>query len=231
MTAAHDTNELQPCGRYEWERLIRRAVLPRPVKFTALVLATYADPDGSRVRPGLDVLAAVTGYSDRNVRRIMTTLTDQLGLLRLVIRGGGRGRAGRSSVYRLTIPVDLLERVELLPPREHPEPPIDRTSETPHSSPPDVRPDTQGSGQTDLVPVDNPEPPDTQMSPQSPTEPPIDRTSNTVTKQLTGHFDPIDRTSRCPPTTHRDQPQQTTQVPDTQRNSRPRARPRPKKPP
>src|SRR5437879_1725471 len=43
----------QPCGRFEWERILRRAVMPLRVKFLAFVLASYADADGSNVRPGV----------------------------------------------------------------------------------------------------------------------------------------------------------------------------------
>lgn len=190
------TLELEPIGRYEWERLVRRARLPKPVKLLALVLATYADPDGSRVRPGIPVLASVTGDSERNVGRLLRHLVDDLGLLRQVARGGGRGGKGRASVYRLTIPVDLLDRLEMLSP--------------------DDSPDTQMSSQSDESPVDNPVDnavsPDMQMSSQSGSENAFHQTSGTTFGRLTGHSDPIDRTSGCPPTTHIHQPLQDQPV-------------------
>ncbi|WP_157376133.1 hypothetical protein [Allokutzneria albata] len=54
MTPPHDHDEVEllPASRFEWERIIRRARLTKPVKLVALLLATYADPDGTRVRPG-----------------------------------------------------------------------------------------------------------------------------------------------------------------------------------
>lgn len=190
------TLELEPIGRYEWERLVRRARLPKPVKLLALVLATHADPDGSRVRPGLPVLASVTGDSERNVRRLLALLVDELGLLRQVARGGGRGGKGRASVYRLTIPVDLLDRLEML---------------SPEDAPPDS-PDIQVSSQSDasLVdnPVDNSVSADTWMSSQSGVENDFQGTSRVGFGGLTGHSEPIDRTSGCPPTTHLHQPLQ-----------------------
>jgi len=187
------TMELEPIGRYEWERLVRRAQLPKPVKLLALVLATYADPDGSRVRPGLPVLASVTGDSERNVRRILAHLVDDLGLLRQLARGGGRGGKGRASVYRLTIPVDLLDRLELL---------------SPEDSPPDWE-DIQVSGDSGVDNgVDNSVSADIQMSGQSGTENDFHRTSGATFGRLTGHSLPIDRTSGCPPTTHIHQPLQ-----------------------
>jgi len=184
--------ELEPIGRYEWERLVRRARLPKPVKLLALVLATYADPDGSRVRPGLPVLASVTGDSERNVGRLLRVLVDELGLLGQVARGGGRGGKGRASVYRLTIPVDLLDRLEMLSP--------------------DDSPDIQMSSQSDESPVGNPVDnsvsPDTWMSSESASDNDFHQTSDATFGRLTGHSDPIDRTSGCPPTTHIHQPLQ-----------------------
>jgi hypothetical protein len=185
--------ELEPIGRYEWERLVRRARLPKPVKLLAFTLATYADPDGSRVRPGIPVLASVTGDSERNVGRLLRVLVDELGLLRQVARGGGRGGSGRASVYRLTVPVDLLDRLELLAPDE---------SAT-------VSEDIQMSGQS-LVdnPVDNPDSADTWMSSQSDDARTNDRTSRVSLGRLTGHSGSIERTPGCPPTTHIHQPLQ-----------------------
>lgn len=104
--------------RFEWERIVRRIVAPKHVKFLALVLATYADTDGTRVRPGLKRLAAVTGDDERNVRRILRVIREDLGLLEMVSRGGGRGRIEKAAVYRLAIPADLLERATLLDPDE-----------------------------------------------------------------------------------------------------------------
>lgn len=190
------TLELEPIGRYEWERLVRRARLPKPVKLLALVLATYADSDGSRVRPGLPVLASVTGDSERNVGRILRHLVDELGLLQQVARGGGRGGKGRASVYRLTIPVDLLDRLEML---------------SPEDSPADSS-DIQVSSQSGEPLVDNPVynsvSPDTWMSSQTEVENDFHQTSGVTFRGLTGHSDPIDRTSGCPPTTHIHQPLQ-----------------------
>lgn len=190
------TMELEPIGRYEWERLVRRARLPKPVKLLAFVLATYADPDGSRVRPGLPVLASVTGDSERNVRRLLALLVDELGLLRQVARGGGRGGKGRASVYRLTIPVDLLDRLEMLSPEDS------------LSDSPDIQVSSQSDASLVDNPVDNSVSPDTQMSSQSEVENDFQGTSHAGFGGLTGHSESIDRTSGCPPTTHLHQPLQ-----------------------
>lgn len=190
------TLELEPIGRYEWERLVRRARLPKPLKLLALVLATYADPDGSRVRPGLPVLASVTGDSERNVGRLLRVLVDELGLLTQTARGGGRGGKGRASVYRLTIPVDLLDRLEMLSPEDVP------------ADSPDIQVSSQSGESLVDNPVDNSVSADTWMSSQSGSENDFHRTSGVTFRGLTGHSDPIDRTSGCPPTTHIHQPLQ-----------------------
>lgn len=191
----------RPCGRFEWERLVRRIRMPKPVKLLALVLSTYADADGSRVRPGQGVLAAVTDDTDRNVRRLLKTLRDDLRLIEQTSRGGGRGGHGRTTEYRLTLPTDLLDRVELLSPVDEPavSPDIQMSAQ---SSPQPVgnsdSPDIQTSGQSESRVDRQPESPDIQMSPEND----FHRTSNSVTDRLTGHPEPIDRTSRCPTTTH-----------------------------
>lgn len=174
---------VMPVPRFEWERIVRRIVLPKHVKLLALVLATYSDPDGTRVRPGNEVLADVTGDSEKNVRRIMAQLR-RMCLIEMVTRGGGRGGKGRASEYRLTIPSDLLDRMELLSPD-------DRAEDSP---------DIQVSAQSDSQPVDNSESPDTQMSSQYGRDSPNDRTSDAHPGPIDRTFSAIDRTSRCPTT-------------------------------
>lgn len=118
MTAAspaEDSATVRPVGRFEWEHLLRRIRLPKNTKYVAFVVATYADPDGTRIRPGYLELVAATECSESTVRRALTALS-KWGFLGLVSRGGGRGGKGKASEYRLTIPVDLLERFEVLPP-------------------------------------------------------------------------------------------------------------------
>lgn len=107
-------------GRFEWERLLRRIVMPWRVKSFALLLSTYADPDGTRVRPGVDILAAVTGKSKSTVQRLLKELRDDYGLIEQISRGGGRGGRGKVTSYRLAVPTDLLDRVEMLLPGDRP---------------------------------------------------------------------------------------------------------------
>lgn len=117
MTAvqADGPNAPRPVGRYEWESVLRRVSLPDDLMLAALLLGTYADPDGTRVRPGEPELAAALGKSKATARRRVSAL-QEMGFVRLVSRGGGRGPGARASVYRLTLPIDLLDRFEVRPP-------------------------------------------------------------------------------------------------------------------
>lgn len=117
MTPAQtdDTAGLRQVGRYEWERVVRRVVMPGTVKFLAFVLSTYADADGSRVRPGIEALVLDTGQSKSTVKRALGVLRDDFRFLQQVSRGGGKNGRGKATEYRLAIPVDLLDRVDLIP--------------------------------------------------------------------------------------------------------------------
>ncbi len=106
-------------GRYEWERIVRRCVLPTPIKTVAAYVAQYANADGSRIYPGVARLAAVTGLSERSVRGALTTLRD-LELLTRTRKGSSLGRQALTDEHRLTRPADLDRRVHMLDPDESP---------------------------------------------------------------------------------------------------------------
>lgn len=109
---------LSPIDPYSWTRLVRRARLgSSATKLVALTLADYASPDGSNVRPGNERLAAVTELGEKSVRRALEALR-VLGLIERVFEGSKAGRRGLADVYRLTVPDDLGERVEMLAPDE-----------------------------------------------------------------------------------------------------------------
>ncbi|ABK02744.1 hypothetical protein Arth_1350 [Arthrobacter sp. FB24] len=107
----------EPIGRFEWERILRRIQVSAPsVKLVGFTMATYADADGGRVRPGQSRLAAVIGTSISTVRRGQTELED-IGMLDMVVKGRsfGRGHLGSfASEYRLSVPSDLLEAIPML---------------------------------------------------------------------------------------------------------------------
>jgi hypothetical protein len=123
----------QPIGRFEWERILRRIQVSAPsVKLVGLMMATYADASGGRVRPGQAKLAAVIGTSISTVRRGQSEL-ESLGMLDMITKGRsyGRGHAGAfASEYRLSVPSDLLEAVPMLDPdEENYQAPVTGTSE------------------------------------------------------------------------------------------------------
>lgn len=111
----------EPIGRFEWERILRRIRVSVPsVKLVGFAMATYANADGTKIRPGQKRLAAVLGTSEMTVRRGQAEL-EATGMLELVFKGHSQGRGqagGYASEYRLTVPSDLLECVPLLDPDE-----------------------------------------------------------------------------------------------------------------
>ena len=120
MVTDEQPDEIHGSTRYEWERIVRRVVMPTAtVKAVALTLATYANADGTSIYPGNDRLSAVTCAADKTVRRALEWL--RAGYLIERVREGSRGgRGGFADEYRLTIPSDLLTRHELLSPDESP---------------------------------------------------------------------------------------------------------------
>lgn len=106
--------ELEPCGRFEWERIIRRLDIPPQQKYLALMLSTYADADGTRVRPGTKRLARVMGSTERTVIRSLNPLREW-GLLQRTKKGNRH--SGQVDEYRLTVPATLLD-LPMLPPDE-----------------------------------------------------------------------------------------------------------------
>jgi len=78
------------------------------------MLATYADADGSRVFPGTARLSVACEMDYRTTKRCLSVLR-HLGLITPVRQVRRRGHAEE---YQLTIPVDLLQRLEVLSPRQ-----------------------------------------------------------------------------------------------------------------
>jgi len=107
--------DLEPASRFEWERVICRCRLGHAVQHIALLLAAHADGDGGHVRPGTKRLAAFTGYDVKTIQRSIVKLRN-LGLIERVFEASRSGRKGMADEYRLTIPADLAERVEMVDP-------------------------------------------------------------------------------------------------------------------
>lgn len=104
--------ELVPVDRFEWERVVRRVQMHSTTKFLALVMATYADPDGSRIRPGVERLALVMCVSEKTVKRAFSDLRG-LGLVERTKQGNRH--AGLADTYRLTVPSTVLNEPMLDP--------------------------------------------------------------------------------------------------------------------
>lgn len=110
---------LQSVDPFTWRRVVRRCLLGSSTKLVAAVLADYASPDGTRIHPGTDRLTRVTELSDRSVRTALAKLREA-GLVERLVEGSKNGRRGLADEYRLTIPDDLVERVQMLDPDEKP---------------------------------------------------------------------------------------------------------------
>ncbi|OZE13356.1 hypothetical protein CH249_01935 [Rhodococcus sp. 05-2255-3B1] len=104
----------QPIDRFDWERVIRRVSMPSGAMFLGLTLATYADTNGSRVRPGTDRLARVMGVSVPTVKRGLATLRETGFIQR--VKQGNRW-AHQADEYQLTVPPNLFD-LEMLEPGE-----------------------------------------------------------------------------------------------------------------
>lgn len=101
---------------------MRRVRFGSPMtKYVGMVLAQYANTDGTNAFPSQDKLARVCEVSERTVRGALAEMRDR-GLIVRTRKGGLRGTQTFSDVYSLAIPADLLEMNDLLPPDEGPIP-------------------------------------------------------------------------------------------------------------
>ncbi|WP_045746404.1 hypothetical protein [Actinoplanes rectilineatus] len=116
---AGDTVEQMHATVREWTELLARirfgtvkvagkSLAGARIKAVAYRLANYADSDGTRVRPGIARVAVDVEVDYHTARRVIALLR-KLGLLRLVRAGGRKG----VDEFRLTLPVDLLDRDDL----------------------------------------------------------------------------------------------------------------------
>lgn len=99
-----DPGPLRPVDRFEWERIVRRVQISSSTMLLALTLATYADSNGSRIRPGVDRLARVMCVSAPTVKRAFAELR-RLGLVQQTKKGNRY--ASHADEYRLTVPSDM----------------------------------------------------------------------------------------------------------------------------
>lgn len=93
--------------RNEWEGIMRRIKAPQSsIQHVALTMATFADPDGTRVFPGVKLLVMITRYTKATVSRAVKWLREA-GFILLVKRGNRH--AEESDEYRLSTPWNILE--------------------------------------------------------------------------------------------------------------------------
>lgn len=104
-------------SRFDWERLIRRIVMPsdlRATKLVALMLATYADADGSSVYPGTERLADACQLGRSTVSNALKWLREDAWLIHRHHHGSNKGGRKLADVYQLCRPSDWEDRFTLL---------------------------------------------------------------------------------------------------------------------
>lgn len=95
MTNANDA----PTRRH-WEHAIRDAEMKPEHKLLGLILATYANPEGTNIRPGDERLATALNVSRRTIIRHRQALIE-MGWIR---RTRVRRSMSQTDTYRLTLP-------------------------------------------------------------------------------------------------------------------------------
>lgn len=103
--------------RFDWERLVRRIVMPSSLKSTklvALMMATYADADGSSIYPSVERLADVCQLGRSTVSNALKWLRDDALLIHRHHHGSNKGGRKLADVYQLCRPDDWEDRFTLL---------------------------------------------------------------------------------------------------------------------
>ena len=147
---------LIPYDRYEWIRLVRRCDLSTAglsasaADHVAVTLAGFGNADGTKVFPGVELLAKCTKRSPRTVKRALARLRE-LELITLVASGSRHG-LGKADEYRLTYPEDLAERVPMLAPNMSDSPIVVPGMAPMEPDEPPAETITRGQGGTDQGP-------------------------------------------------------------------------------
>ena len=98
-------------GLNDWVTVVRDARLGASATLVALVMASYADPDGSKIFPGISRIAVDAELAYSTVRAAIRKLR-RAGLIELA--HAAPPRSGRSNEYRLVFADDLPSRCEVL---------------------------------------------------------------------------------------------------------------------
>lgn len=112
-----DLDDLNPARRFEWERVVRRVRMPVTTRCVAFLLASYGNPDGTRIRPGRERLARVADVNPKTISRSITVLRS-MGLIALVSAGSGSSHHQVAAEYMLTLPPNVLDELPMLDPSE-----------------------------------------------------------------------------------------------------------------
>lgn len=96
-----------PVDRWTWLDVVRRARLGRTTKAVAVMLATYADRDGTHIFPGLPRIAVACEIGYNTAQKCLTELRD-LGFIERVYRAS---QPGRADDYQLILDEGVAERV------------------------------------------------------------------------------------------------------------------------
>lgn len=102
--------------RFDWERIIRRVVMPsnlRATKLVALMLATYADGDGTSIYPGTERLADSCQLGRSTVSESLRWLRESFLIYRNE-HGNNKGGRKLADKYQLCRPSDWEDRFVLL---------------------------------------------------------------------------------------------------------------------
>lgn len=94
------TNANDAPTRRQWEHAIRDAEMKPEHKLLGLILATYANPEGTNIRPGDERLAIALNVSRRTIIRHRQALIE-MGWIR---RTRVRRSMSQTDTYRLTLP-------------------------------------------------------------------------------------------------------------------------------
>jgi len=94
----------------QWNGLIRRARIGRQLKGAALVVSSYANPDGTSIKCGVARFATDCEIGYSTARRYLAWMRE-VGLIELVRAGSHKAR--RADEYRLIIARTVYERLEV----------------------------------------------------------------------------------------------------------------------
>lgn len=91
---------------YEWINTWRYVIVQPSVKAVGLAAASFASKDGTAVRPGVQRLMTITGYSNRSVVDALTTLR-WLGFLWRAQKALRTPEGGQADEHWLVLPKDM----------------------------------------------------------------------------------------------------------------------------